>query len=413
MRAKTTPKQLLKYVDAEIEPHIFYLFEFEQNVRNAALRYIQNNQSGDKTKGDFSLLFYLSKKIICMKKIVKQVLGVDVAKKELVVCLGRMFDDFTNELYAHKTFANTVKGFLALLLWVKKNSEETVSIRFVMEATGVYHESFAYCLDSKGYDLSIVLPNKISNYFKTLDVKTITDKTASEAIVLFGLERKLDNWNRPKPIYKKMRQLTRERDQIVQERTMVKNMQHAEKAEAEPNKSTLLRLKQRIVFLNKQEKAIKDEIEVLIKNDEEASRNVALISTIPGVGVLTAATVLAETNGFELIRNKRQLSSFAGFDVREKQSGTSVKGKPRISKRGNKYLRKCMHFPALAAIRHDEKRKSIFVRLVSKHGIKMKAAVAIQRQLLEMTYTIFKTQTPYDKTYSSKLNEESAQMAMI
>lgn len=85
MRAKTTPKQLLKYVDAEIEPHIFYLFEFEQNVRNAALRYIQNNQSGDKTKGDFSLLFYLSKKIICMKKIVKQVLGVDVAKKELVV----------------------------------------------------------------------------------------------------------------------------------------------------------------------------------------------------------------------------------------------------------------------------------------------------------------------------------------
>ena len=72
-----------------------------------------------------------------------------------------------------------------------------------------------------------------------------------------------------------------------------------------------------------------------------------------------------------------------------------------------------MHFPALAAIRHDEKRKSIFVRLVSKHGIKMKAAVAIQRQLLEMTYTIFKTQTPYDKTYSSKLNEESAQMAMI
>ncbi len=392
---------------------LFYPFEFEQNVRNTALRYIQNNQSGDKTKGDFSLLFYLSKKVTGMKKIVKQVLGIDVAQKELVVCLGRMLDDFTNELYAHKTFANTVKGFLALLFWVKKNTDEAVSVRFVMEATGVYHESFAYFLDEKGYDLSIVLPNKISNYFRTLDVKTITDKTASEAIALFGLERKLDNWNRPKPIYKKMKQLTRERDQIVQERTGVKNMQHAEKVEAEPNKSTLLRLKQRIVFLNKQEKSIKDEIAALIKSDEEATRNVKLICTIPGVGVITAATVLAETNGFELIRNKRQLSSYAGFDVREKQSGTSVKGKPRISKRGNKYLRKCMHLPALAAIRHDERRKSIFIRLVAKHGIKMKAAVAVQHRLLEMTYTIFKTQTPYDKTYLSQINEVSEQERII
>ena len=348
-----------------------------------------------------------------MKRILKQVLGIDVAQKELVVCLGRMSDDSTNVIYAHKTFANTVKGFLNLMLWVKKNTDETVSVRFVMEATGVYHESFAYFLDEKGYDLSIVLPNKISNYFKTLDVKTITDKTASEAITLFGLERKLENWNRPKLIYKKMKQLTRERDQIVQERTMVKNMQHAEKVEAEPNKSTLLRLKQRIVFLNKQEKAIKDEIAVLIKNDEETARNVKLICTIPGVGVLTAATVLAETNGFELIRNKRQLSSYAGFDVREKQSGTSVKGKPRISKRGNKYLRKCMHLPALAAIRHDEHRKSIFIRLVAKHGIKMKAAVAIQRRLLEMTYTIFKTQTAYDKTYLSQINKESELEQMV
>ncbi len=104
---------------------------------------------------------------------------------------------------------------------------------------------------------------------------------------------------------------------------------------------------------------------------------------------LTAATVLAETNGFELIRNKRQLTSYAGLDVKEKQSGTSVKGKPRISKKGNKYLRKAMHLPALAAIRNDERFKAIFVRLVSKHGIKMKAAVAVQRKLLEMIFILF------------------------
>jgi hypothetical protein len=58
-----------------------------------------------------------------------------------------------------------------------------------------------------------------------------------------------------------------------------------------------------------------------------------------------------------------------------------------------------MHLPALAAIRHDQRFKAVFVRLVAKHGIKMKAVVAVQRKLLEMTYTIYKTQKPYDKKY--------------
>src|SRR5437868_876649 len=188
-----------------------------------------------------------------MKKIVKQIVAIDVALKELVVCLGRMYDDWSPELYANKTFANTEKGMEALVLWVKKQIEDQVSLRFVMEATGVYHEGLAYFLEEKGYELSIVLPNKISNYMRTLDVKTITDKTASQAIAMFGLERKLDNWKRPKEIYRKLRQLTRERDQIIQERTIVKNQLHAEQAEAWPNKTSLKRIKDRISILNKQE----------------------------------------------------------------------------------------------------------------------------------------------------------------
>jgi len=349
-----------------------------------------------------------------MKKNVKQVVGIDVAQKELVVCLGRMQDDLSNELYARKTFANTSKGFTSLLLWVKKLTDTATTVRFVMEATGVYHESLAYFLDEKGYELSIILPNKISSYFRTLDIKTITDKTASEAIAMFGLERKLQNWNRPKTIFKKMKQLTRERDQIVQERTIVKNQLHAEEVEAAPNKSTVVRIKQRIIFLNNQEKAIKEELAALIKSDKELKTDIELICSISGIGLLTAAIILAETNGFDLIRNKRQLASYAGFDVKEKRSGTSVKGKSRISKHGNKYLRKGMHLPALAAIRHDQRYKAIFVRLVSKHGIKMKAAVAVQRKLLEMTYTIFATKNKYEKNYLNKTEQgcQQEEMAM-
>ena len=343
-----------------------------------------------------------------MRKIVKQVVGIDVAQKELVVSLGRMSDDWTPQLYASKTFSNTQKGFMTLVSWVKKLVDEAAGLRYVMEATGVYHEALAYFLEEKGYEVSIVLPNKIANYFRTLTVKTITDKTSAETITMFGLEKKLENWKRHKKVFRDLRQLTRERDQIVEERTMVKNQLHAEQAEAYPNPSTVQRIKKRIQLLNKQETEIKAEIATLIKTDQQVSESVKLTSSVTGVALLTSATVLAETNGFELIRNKKQLTSYAGLDVIQKESGTSVKGKSRISKRGNKYLRKAMHLPALAAIRYDERFKAIYARHVGNHGIKMKAAVAVQRKLLEMIYTIHKTGVPYDKNYLKKNGKEAS-----
>jgi len=345
-----------------------------------------------------------------MKKVLKQVAGIDVSQDELVVCLGRMYEDLTPDLVRHKIFKNDHKGFISLTDWVKGLTEADVPLGFVMEATGVYHEGLAYFLSEAGLGVSVIMPNKISNYARTLSVKTITDKTASEAITLFGLERKLESWAPPKGIYKRLQQLCRERNQLVAERTIVKNQLHSEKAEARPNKKSIDRAVKRIALLDKQEKEIHQELRSLINEDAEVKRIVLLICTIPGIGVLSAATILGETNGFELIRSRSQLASYAGFDVREKQSGTSVKQKPSISKRGNKQLRRAMHFPALAAIRSDERFKAIFVRLVSKHGIKMKAVVAVQRKLLEMTYTIYKSQKQFDKNYL-KVEIEQGQMA--
>lgn len=336
-----------------------------------------------------------------MSKVVKQVAGIDVAQKELVVTLGRMLEDFSIELYAHRIFRNTEKGIAALLEWTSKVTDKEVGVHFVMEATGVYHQKFAYFLDDNGYNLSIVLPNKISNYMRTLDTRTVTDKSCSEAIARFGLERKLEFWHRPNTTFKVLQQLTRERDQIVCERVVVKNQLHAENAEAEPNERSLQRLNTRLKLLNAQEKEIKGDIDVYIENDAQLRKEIENLCTIPGIGKLTAVIVLAETNGFELIRNRKQLSSYAGLDVKEKQSGTSVKGKPRISKKGNRNLRKAVHLPALSAVKWDRNFKNIYTSLVSRHGVKMKALVAIQRKLLELLYTLYKNKSIYDKEYES------------
>ena len=225
------------------------------------------------------------------------------------------------------------------------------------------------------------------------------------------MERKLDSWKRPKNIYKGLQQLTRECDQIVSERSAVKNQLHAESQEAEPHERSLERLKERIRFLSSQEKEIREDIAQIVNGNAELQKEVEIISSIPGVGELTAAIILGETNGFDLIRNKKQLTSYAGLDVKEKQSGTSVKGKPSISKKGNRSLRKAMYLPSMSAVKWDDNFKNMYVRIVSKHGIKMKALIAVQRKLLELAYTLFKTKTSYDKSYESKKAEQKNSMS--
>jgi transposase len=343
--------------------------------------------------------------------ILKQVAGIDVAQKELVVSLGRMDQELTIEIFDYKVFPNSPNGFKLLTKWVEKQFKNDVKVRYVMEATGVYHEALAYYITDYGSEVSIVLPNKISNFFRTLDINTITDKTASQAITRFGLERKLDVWQKPKKIFRELKQLTRERDQIIADRTVLKNQLHAEKAEAIPNQSSINRINKRIRLIDKQDLEIKSEISALVKKDKDLVDKINKIVTIPGVGKLTAVIVLAETNGFEMIKNSRQLVSYSGLDVKLKDSGTSVKGKPRISKKGNRHLRKAMYMPALSAMKCNDLHRALFVRLVSKHGIKMKAAVAVQRKLLQLIYVIFKTDRPFDNDYFHSIT--TAKRAMV
>lgn len=142
-----------------------------------------------------------------MKKL-KQTIGIDVAQNELVCTLGYLFEDLSTELKSFMIFKNSLCGFKKLKKWAGKTTNERNTF-FVLEATGVYHEKLAYWLHGNSCQVVIVLPNKISNYFRTLEIKTITDKTASQAIARFGLERTLNTWVPSKPIFRKMKQLTR------------------------------------------------------------------------------------------------------------------------------------------------------------------------------------------------------------
>lgn len=337
-----------------------------------------------------------------MEKIIKRCVGIDCAKDELVVSYGVMDQEYDTRIVSNTKFKNEESGFKKLLHWSKKLNEGASGVVYLMEATGVYHEKAALYLHQQNCKVSVILPNKAKAFSKTLAVKTVNDKVSAQMLAQLGLEKKLDSWQPPAAIYNILRQLTRERDQLMQEQTQIKNQLHAEQSGAWPNQGSIKRAKSRLKLIAKQIQETEKEINQQIEKESWLKEKIKKVCTIKGVGIITAVTVIAETNGFHLIRNKKQLVSYAGLDVIAKDSGTSVRSKPRISHRGNKYLRKCLYFPAFSAIKSQHQMKNLFIRLVGKHGIKMKAAVAVQRKLLILIYTLWKKNETFNKDFKIK-----------
>lgn len=348
-----------------------------------------------------------------MEKRIRQSVGIDCSKDHLDCSFGIMHASFDELIISNSKFKNDPAGFKKLLVWSKKIMNADCEVIFLMEATGVYHERAALFLFESKNKVAVLLPNKVKAFAGTLKVKTVNDKECARIIALFGLEKNVDLWLPPHEVFNQMRQLTRERDQLLLEQTMKKNQLHAEKSGAWPNKGSIKRTGQVLTVLAKQIKEIEKEIRELINSNVFLKEKMKKLCSIKGVGMITAAIVVAETNGFNLIRNKSQLISYAGLDVVEKQSGTSVRGKTRISKKGNKYLRKCLYFPAFTSIKYYDHSKDLYKRIISKTGLKMKAAVAVQRKILVLIYVLWKKDQFFNPDYHKIKKEEPHQDAAL
>lgn len=123
-----------------------------------------------------------------MKKIIKQCIGIDVSQNAIDVTFGVYAIDQAIGLVESKKFPNTPKGFERFLTWSLKHADRSLPLYFVMEATGIYHELLACFLYDQDQNVIVVLPNRASNYAKTMEVKTITDKEASRSLTKMELE---------------------------------------------------------------------------------------------------------------------------------------------------------------------------------------------------------------------------------
>lgn len=334
-------------------------------------------------------------------------IGIDVDKKELKVCLLFREANLEQKVKGNKVFLNSKEGFESLVEWVDKKSDTAIESCYVLETTGVYHEQLAYFLHRKGKNVHVVLPIKAKRYIQSLGYRSKTDKIDAKGLARMGAEQLLEKWQPNSPNLLKLRSITRQIETLKHHKTMFNNqlegIKHAAFAEKIVEKSILTMIKQ----LEKQIAQLEEKVKSIIEKDALLKHKYSLVKPLKGVGLMTFAVVVAETNGFALFKSQKQLVSYAGYDIIQNQSGQRV-GKTKISKKGNSHIRRILHMPALVAVRHQvPELKQLFSRVYERRKIKMKGYVAVQRKLLIVIYTLWKNDTPYNPNYRKSENLES------
>jgi len=341
-----------------------------------------------------------------MSPFIKQCVGIDISKESFSACVCSRPQTGEEQLSEVLEFKNLKTGFNQLVKWSRKFTDPSWEVIFVMEATGVYHESLAYHLYKLKLPVCILLPNKVKHYAKSLNVKTKTDKVDARVIARMGAERSLSSWNPPSPIFRELRVLTRAYSELMKEKTVFNNRLEALSSSYQPLSLLKKSHKEIIKQLDKQLVRIKAEIENLIYSEKWLAEKVKKVLTIKGVGLMTVAVILAETQGFEFVQNIRQLCSYAGYDVVQRESGTSVSGKTKISKKGNSWIRAALHFPALVASRHNSSMKNTYHRINGRNVYKMVGVTAIQRKILVLIYTLWKNDSVFDEAYEANRSKQ-------
>jgi len=317
----------------------------------------------------------------------KEIYGVDISKD--------VFDVY-EEKSGHHQFKNGEKGFTSFLKSLPKGS------LVVMEATGYYHYRLAQYLYKQKVLVSVVNPLSVKRFIQMKLAKVKTDKSDAKAICEYGQINEVPLYTALTEVQSECLQLFRLLDNYLKKRTATKNKLHGEDTLGIPSKFVYRSLKRDLKHLNKEVKGIEDRLLELVKQDQQ--QQLTLLKSIPEMGVKTALFLIVVTDGFSKFEKASQLCSYAGITPTIRESGSSVRGRSRISKVGNRKLRNLLFLCAFSACKHNKACREIYERIVNKGKSKKLALIAVANKLLKQAFAIAKSGIPYDENFVSKLS---------
>ena len=310
-------------------------------------------------------------------------LGIDISKQTF---------DVVNKSGKHYQYENTSKGFLKFKRTIKAESI------CVMEATGIYHLPLAKYLHSKDINISVVNPVRIKRYSQMKLNRNKTDKSDAKIISSYAQNQEVALWSPAPELIEQGKDLVQIIEQHIEFRAGLKNKKSALKSK-KACKSLIEIVVNQIENLSISIAKLQERlIQMLKEYDSELLQN---ITSIVGIGQNTAALLILASEGFNSFDNAKQLSSYFGLAPTEYTSGTSVKGKGKISKMGNPLVRKKLYMCSLQASRYNKSCMDLYQRLLAKGKPKKVALIAVVNKLLKIIFAISKSGLPYDKEYRS------------
>jgi len=319
------------------------------------------------------------------------ILGIDISKESFDVVLRGTGGE------QHRVFSNDQKGFKALVGWAEKQPERVVHI--CMEATGSYWEGLAEALYQRGYRVSVVNPYQIKRYGDHLLNRNKTDKADASLIAEFCEKdrERLRAWKPFSPEIKALRSMGRRLDELQGMKQQEQNRLKSGVTDLVVIESLQENLKQ----LDAQIKALWKKIKEHVNRHPDLREKQRLLTSIPGIGKLTAIKLIAEIGEIKDFTSASQLAAYAGLAPKQFQSGSSVHKQTRISKQGRTELRRCLYMPAVVASEHNPIVMDLKRRMLASGHVMMEVIVAAMKKLLHLVYGVLKSGKPFDPDYGN------------
>lgn len=283
-----------------------------------------------------------------------------------------------------------VRGFLAARL------KQCGQLRVVMEATGIYYLDLALMAAAMGAQVMVINPKAAHHFGKAMNVRSKTDGIDAGVLLMYLQRMPFVPWSPPCADLLAVRQFGRHIGQLTDERTAAKNRLHALLSTTTSPKVLVEDLRRSIRGLTKRIDRLSTQALKLVRTDSDLSACFEALDSITGIGAATALPLLGELAVLPRDMNARACTSHAGLDVRLHQSGTSVSKPARLSKQGNKYIRRALYMPAMAAIRSDPHARAFRDRLLARGKKKMQAIGAVMRKLLTVAWALVRNPGVYD-----------------
>ena len=329
-------------------------------------------------------------KNLFMKKYI-YFFGVDISKKTVdITCI-------INQKMFHRQFTNDPEGMQLLLQWLKELNISFEQTLFCMEATGLYCFPLTQFLTENEIDTWIEHAVQIKRA-TALD-RGKNDKVDSKRIAVYATKNldRLRLWKPMPATLQKIKHLAALRERLVEtkKKLITPIKEFADIGNNEMAKLLNKTIKNSLTAIDKDLKNTEAKIMEIINEDDNLKQLYKLVTSVVGIGFVTAINLLVYTNGFTVLKDARKLACYCGVAPFEYSSGSSIRGRTQVHFMANKKLKCNLHMASLSAVKLDADLKAYYERKVAEGKSKLSVLNAVKNKLLARVIAVVNKQELY------------------